>query len=801
MKKSILVLSFISLQLSFFNIQAQTGKWTQVATNCPNQNMGVTLLLTDGTVICHNTTGGGDGTGWDKLTPDIHGSYVNGTWSTIASMTNDRLFFASQILQNGNVYVAGGEYGAGAYGGEVYNPVTDTWTACGPIPGGWNIYDGNSEILYNGTVLQGVQEGSNWSYDNLIYNPVTNLYTVAPNSIYNHDEAEWVKLPDSTVLFVGINTTSSNRYEPKTNTWINDGTLPVNIWDGLSESGAGFMLPNGKAIFFGATPQNAIYTPTGNTTPGTWAAAASFPNIGGVQMGQSDASAAMMVNGKILCAVAPYYSSFPPPTFFVEYDYKTNSFTQVTQPIPGMGGDSINVASYQTQMLDLPDGTVLLSISQANSLSNQYYIYTPGSAAIPEGKPTINSILPDGCPNYKITGKLFTGISEGAAYGDDWEMSTNFPIIRLTNGTNVYYARTTYWTRLGSVQTDSLEDTAIFTMPVIPAGTYSLVVTVNGFASNPILWTTLGVNATPTNILCNGGVGSATANPFGGISPYTYSWSPGGGTTQSLSNLSIGTYSVTITDNNGCTQTNSVTITQPNTLTAAGNIVSNVSCNGGNNGILTSSVGGGTSPYTYLWTGGSTSSTISGLTIGTYTLNVTDKNGCTATSSVSITQPSALTVVHDSVSQNGPCNGLAAVIPSGGIMPYTYLWATGNQTTDTIKNQCSGTYCCTITDNNGCATTTCVVIDNTTGILNISKSSGVEIFPNPSSGNLYITGLQNGMIIEIYDYRGRNISTQLTNDNSQLTINMFNQSNGIYLIRILDKDGNLVGQKKVVKTN
>src|ERR1019366_9292204 len=76
---------------------AQTGTWTALTNLAPHENMGVCLLLTDGTVICHDTNGPGNGTGWDRLTPDIHGSYINGTWSSIAPMTYDRLFFSSQV--------------------------------------------------------------------------------------------------------------------------------------------------------------------------------------------------------------------------------------------------------------------------------------------------------------------------------------------------------------------------------------------------------------------------------------------------------------------------------------------------------------------------------------------------------------------------------------------------------------------------------------------------------------------------------------------------------------------------------
>ncbi len=609
---------------------AQTGKWSAVRAQAPHYNMGVCLLMTNGTVICHNSSDGGDGRGWDRLTPDIHGSYANGTWDTIAPNYYDRLFFSSQVLPSGKVYVAGGEYGAGTNMGEVYDPATNTWGVCDTIPAGWKIYDGNSEILYDGTVLEGPQIGSAWSYNTLIWSPVTNAYTVYPNSIYNHDEASWLKLPDSSVLFVGINSTGSNRFIPQTGTWINDGTVPGMLYDPFgSEAGQSFMLPNGKAYFTGATGFNTFYTPSGNTNPGTWTIADSFPMINGVQVACPDASGAMMVNGKILISVSPIGESgneFRSPTWFVEYDYKTNTFAQVLDTIPFLGVDSIaGLAAYQTQMLDLPDGTVLVSISQSG-LSNQYYIYTPGSGPIPQGKPTINKILPAGCPKYKITGKLFNGISEGASFGDDWQMETNYPVIRLTNGTKVYYATTSNWNRIGAVQTDSLEDTAYFTLPAsLPAGTYSLVLTANGFASNPVIFTTLQASASESNVDCMGGTGNATAFGIGGISPYTYKWAPGGQTTAGVTGMSAGTYTVSVTDKNGCSTMSLITITQPAALTALIDSV-DVSSLNACDGSAKVIPGGGTAPYTYKWTsGGQTNDTINNQCAGNYCCVVTDK--------------------------------------------------------------------------------------------------------------------------------------------------------------------------------
>jgi hypothetical protein len=136
-------------------------------------------------------------------------------------------------------------------------------------------------------------------------------------------------------------------------------------------------------------------------------------------------------------------------------------------------------------MLDLPDGTVLLG----QQLDSIYYQYTPSGSPLAAGKPTISSIIPQ-CPNFKITGTLFNGISEGAAYGDDWQMATNYPIVRLTQGTNVYYAKSYNWNRTGVVMTGNLLDTASFSVPAtIPAGTYSAQVIVNGNPSASVLIT------------------------------------------------------------------------------------------------------------------------------------------------------------------------------------------------------------------------------------------------------------------------------------------------------------------------
>lgn len=671
MKKRILAFLIIAISYQLTAIDslfAQTGTWTALKNLPPRANNGVCLLMTDGTVLCKSipiTDSVDNGRGWDRLTPDAHGSYINGTWDTIAPMHYDRLFFSTQVLPTGKVYVAGGEYGPGGTRGEVYDPVTNTWTMCDTIPKGWNIYDGNSELLCNGNVLEGPQIGSYNSYNTLLWSPLTYKYTVGPLSNYNHDEAEWLKLPDSTVLFVGKSSQGTSRYSPQTGNWAFDASTPGQLYDQYGqEAGCALMLPNGKAIFFGGTPYNCIYTPSGkHNINGSWVSADSFPKINGTYMGQPDASGAMMVNGHILLAVSPIgtgpNTEFNSPAYFLEYDYTTGKFTRVKATMPGQGGDSIAyIAAYQTQMLDLPDGNVLVSISQTGTLTNQYYIYTPGSGPIPQGKPTINNVIALNCTSYKITGKLFNGISEGAAYGDDWQMSTNYPLVRLTNGTNVYYAKTTNWNRIGAVQTDSLEDTAYFTLPSIPTGTYSLVVVANGFASNPVLFNTFNTSVAVQNVLCNGeNDGKAWAVVTGGQKPLKYVWNPGGATKDTATGLSAGTYTVTVSDS--CASvTAAVTITQPPAyfIIGDGNAI-------GTGWVM---VSGATKPYTYLWDNGATTDSIFNQKTGKYCCRITDGNGCVDTFCVYILNDAG---VNNLAQENGnitvypnPGNGVFSLI-------------------------------------------------------------------------------------------------------------------------------------------
>lgn len=210
-----------------------------------------------------------------------------------------------------------------------------------------------------------------------------------------------------------------------------------------------------------------------------------------------------------------------------------------------------------------------------------------------------------------------------------------------------------------------------------------------------------------TNVSCNGGNnGTATIVVSGGTTPYTYSWSPSGGTNATASILGVGVYTVTVTDGEGTQITRSATITQPPVLNATP-AATNVACNGGANGVASVTATGGAGSYTYLWNTGATTAAITGLIAGTYSVTVTDANSCTKTvNNIQVTQPSALSASSavTNVSCNGGSNGVASVTATGGAGGYTYLWNTGASTA-AITGRPAGTYSVTVTDANSCTIT------------------------------------------------------------------------------------------------
>ncbi|MBO7651367.1 MAG: carboxypeptidase-like regulatory domain-containing protein, partial [Bacteroidales bacterium] len=211
---------------------------------------------------------------------------------------------------------------------------------------------------------------------------------------------------------------------------------------------------------------------------------------------------------------------------------------------------------------------------------------------------------------------------------------------------------------------------------------------------------TTSLSSNPATIACNGGTTSITNTPDGGAAPYLYFWS-NSTNEQNLADVSAGTYTVTVRDNNGCSVVESIEITQPNALTASLS-ATEIPCHGVTS-TITNTVGGGTTPYAYAWETGETSQNLTGVSGGTYSVTVTDANGCTASATITIIEPAELTSSL-SAGEIG-CNGGIANITNtvnGGTEPITYEWSNGNNTQG-LTGVGAGEYTVTVRDNNGCS--------------------------------------------------------------------------------------------------
>jgi large repetitive protein len=329
--------------------------------------------------------------------------------------------------------------------------------------------------------------------------------------------------------------------------------------------------------------------------------------------------------------------------------------------------------------------------------------------------------------------------------------------------------------------------TGVFTG--LAAGNYTIsIIDANGCSATSSVINVGNTNAltanvpTVNNALCGGANGRATIVANNGTAPITYAWSGGNNTTGVFTNLAAGNYTFSLTDANGCTTTTTTTIDNTNvTITPSAPTVAAAAC-GGTNGSISLNATGGTAPYTYrTGTTSNQTGTFTGLASGNYTISITDANGCTTTTNaINVGNVNTLTANAPTVNNSlcGGANGRATIVANNGTAPITYRWSGGSNTTGVFIGLAAGNYTFSLTDANGCTTTTTAIIGNT----------NVTITPSAPTVVAAACGGTNGSI-SLNATGGTGPYTYRTGTTSNQTGAFTGLASGNYTISITDANG------------
>ena len=396
------------------------------------------------------------------------------------------LYFASAILPTGagvppgSMVVEGGEYNGPNCNpvwtnkGAIYNPATNTWRSITP-PDGWStIGDAQSEVLTNGTFML----ANCCTKQDALLNPFSLSWTPRARPARSAsttraagrccETATCSPSMPSTRPTTGASDTQE--YSPSTGAWTSVGLTPVPMVDTVFEAGPQVIEPDGNIFAFGAFPVTGDLQPGHeHVDPGS-----DLPVLNGQRYGLADGAATILPDGRILFGASPEY--YQPPLHFWTYNGK--SFTQVADT-----ADAPNYPSYVVHFLVLPNGQVMMSDFA------HMYIWTDTGTPNQAWAPTISSVPTalTGGGTYTVTGTQLAGRSQGAAYGDDFQDNTNYPLVRITNNATgaVTFAPTSDETSL-SIAPNVPSSAKFHVPPGTPTGPSTLQVIGDGIASAPV---------------------------------------------------------------------------------------------------------------------------------------------------------------------------------------------------------------------------------------------------------------------------------------------------------------------------
>jgi hypothetical protein len=470
---------------------------------CMDGNGGPAFLLTDGSILLNECASGYGTRRWWKLSPDSAGNYTGGTWLRVADSLNARKYFASAVLADGRLVVAGGEYSDTSGSNtqdespkcEIYDPVANAWTQIATPGNLTQVGDAACCMLADGRLLiADINSTKTFTLD-----PATLQWsTAAANGAkaMNPQEESWVLMADGTVVTPQCaNPPNAEKYDPASDRWVTAGALAANIVENASsEIGPGVLLPNGRAFFVGSNAGNtALYT-SGNpaTSVGAWTAGPAIPATQGrnpQSQGSKDGPGALEPGGMVLFPVAPLdgqRNNYNSPCSFFECDGTT--ITRVSDP------PNSDCPTYVGRLLVLPSGDILWA------REDDAGIYLFQSTDAPQGawRPVVTAapgVLTPGT-TVNVSGRQFNGLSSATAYGDDHTAATNYPIVRIRNRQSgrIRYCRTANHSiatqngtqpSMGVATLNTIVTTRVAIPGDIELGAADLFVVANGIPSEP----------------------------------------------------------------------------------------------------------------------------------------------------------------------------------------------------------------------------------------------------------------------------------------------------------------------------
>jgi hypothetical protein len=393
------------------------------------------------------------------------------------------LYYASAVLKDGRVFVAGGEYNVSSQvdllTAEIYDPVADSWAAV-PTPPTWNnIGDAPSCVLPDGKVLLGDINSTRTT----IFDPITKTWSLGGNKDDSSSEETWTLLPNQSILCAEVNNhPKAERYVINTNTWVSAGSTPpgsdlVLNEPGVSiEIGPAILMPDGHVFCIGASGHSAIY----DVKAGTWSAGPDFLDSSNNLLHAFDAPAVLLPNGRVLCIVGPLGPSgwAGNPISFFEFD--GSNLQLVDAP-----ANANTTLTYNCRLLVLPTGQVIYS-----NCTPDLEIFTPKGAPHHDWRPHIThvpKVLRHG-HTYRVRGRQLNGLSQANSYGDDAQMATNYPLVRLKHIANkkVHFCRTFDHSTMAVATGKKAVHTHFHVSHAVPVGHYELVAIANGIQSQPV---------------------------------------------------------------------------------------------------------------------------------------------------------------------------------------------------------------------------------------------------------------------------------------------------------------------------